>query len=489
MLLVFLVLFISMELVTSQPSESLQIEDGILTSVNQPIRSNILSLSYRYLKGIKLGAFDNVKHITTLILSNNKISYLPRSVFSNLTNLEDLSLAKNDRSLDFLTDQFSSLRNLKTLDLSETSIQPETTVFKGLPDDTSIKLPSLISRVTPNMFSVDLSRQVEKGDLTQYKCSLDFASSIPVHDSIASPGEKKFSAGPSLATLAVICMTAGVVESVEIDNKNCASVGYLYEPLSLRNMSIRGFGKNWYRLPISYNMLTLDENKITEISANVLNDLPQSINIVYLTENKISFLRSNVMNNSNIRQLYLSKNNIQVIENNAFRGLTSLWSLTLSDNKITDLQFIAGLPKSMVVLDLKRNEITQMPSLVFSYLIKLYWLDLSNNKLSKLSEYSFFGLTHLGTLLLENNNLTSIHKGPWDYLPCLQVLSFHSNNITSIKKGFATRMNNLKTLDFYSPMPMTVFERGIFYGLPLESVVNLPRNVKIIEPGLFKNYS
>lgn len=482
-----------MSCVRVESAQILEIDDGILISVTQLLtQDKFLNLSSLHLKSISPEAFDKVTHVTSLDLSNNKINELPESVFSKLTNLEELSLANNCDNLKFISNQFSSLKKLKSLDVSGKFVYSNSSMFVGLPDDAEIKIASnTFTVVSPTMFNVDTSRQFDKSDSSRFNCHGDFSKAYK--DFLKLENEtyhQNASMSNSVIDERMICMSDdGMVENVvgALGKENCRTLNFTNECLNLRNQSIRGFKKNWYNSTNTKDvLLLLDENAIEEIDENILNDLPSSIVSVYFNKNNIKMLKNNVMNNSNIYHLDFSENSIHTIESNAFEGFPSLLILEFIGNSITDLQFATGLPKSLEVLDVGANYISELPNDVFANLSNLIWLSIFANEVEVINERAFVGLNNLVTLAMEKNNITRVEKGPWDHLPCIKQLSFNSNNIKSIEKGFASKMNNLQDLSFYNTMELTKFDTGLFYGLPLNSQIFLPSNVESIRPGMFK---
>ncbi len=64
---------------------------------------------------------ENLKSVTSLDLRGKQISSLPRGLFQNLQNLEELNLSEN-QILSFNKEDFDDLKNLKKLDLSRNQI-------------------------------------------------------------------------------------------------------------------------------------------------------------------------------------------------------------------------------------------------------------------------------------------------------------------------------------------------------------------------------
>lgn len=464
-------------------SFQLHVDDGILKSVASTNEEPALNLSSLELKGIEVGAFDKVAHLTSLNLSLNRFYDLSESVFSKLTNLEQLSLSSNKNPIN-VNRLFSNLSKLKVLDLSGqwSGFTFSSDAFVGLPDDTEIKVTDGLFSLVPTMFSVNDSLQIGYQNLTSANCSLII------------PEKGKFSDLKKIFEhnkTTLMCITDGMIEEVGSENANCLSLPFATHFLYLNNRGIKSFKKNWYRLSKTNEILELylEGNKISEIDENLLNDLPSTLSTVILRRNYIKILKNNTLNNKFIKNLDLYHNNIRIIESDAFRHLTALVYLDLSYNEANDLHFVSSLPSSIQRLKLTRCNVTDIPEGIFSHLSDLRLLDLSWNKIEYIKKGTFSGLSQLNNLILNKNAIARIEKGPYDHLPCMQVLSFSHNRINFIEKGFARKMNNIRSLYIDYSVDIAKLEKGLLYGLPLNATVRGPAfRLESIQPGVFKNY-
>lgn len=468
-----------------------QIDNGILYSITPLSRHTFLNLSSLQLRNIAQGAFDHVTHITSLDLSNNQINNLSETVFSRLRNLQQLSLARTHNNL-LLDKHFQSLGKLKVLDFSESiGLMFSAKALKGLPDDCEIKFIENINFIKPQMFNVNESLQIGKQNLVLFNCSENFPDAL---NELIDQNNRFFECDESdYYEVNAICISDKVVSSVGLSNNNnrkCLTFNFPPGYLPLNNKNIKRLTRNWYRLPSTHSISTvnLNDNELTAIDENLLNNLPMSINSVCLKANNISALKNNVMKNKHIKALDLSLNAIQTIEKNAFGNLTSLVDLNLTSNYIKNLEFVSSLPKTLERLHLIDNNISMIPNDIFSHLTNLYDLDFTNNKIKFLNENTFTGLRHLSFLLLDTNALKTIQKGQFDHMPCMQVLSFRGNNIEFVEKGFARNLNNVRALYLDNPVKVGKFERGLLYGLPSTSTVYTSTYLKSVETGVFKNH-
>ncbi|KAM7408990.1 hypothetical protein PAMA_002621 [Pampus argenteus] len=133
-------------------------------------------------------------------------------------------------------------------------------------------------------------------------------------------------------------------------------------------------------LPMSIEELRFDDNRISSISEQSLQDL---INLKRL------ILDGNLLNNRGIGEM-------------ALNNLINLTELSLVRNSLTSPP--ANLPgTSLEKLQLQDNHINRVPPGAFAFLRQLYRLDLSGNNLSSLPQGVFEDLDNLTQLLLRNN--------------------------------------------------------------------------------------
>merc|ERR1719342_206939 len=87
----------------------------------------------------------------------------------------------------------------------------------------------------------------------------------------------------------------------------------------------------------------------------------------------------------------LNQNNITVLKDGAFWGLSKVTRLTLYDNKISTIHPDAfdGLTKDLLRLNVGRNSLSEVPSEALRPLKNLNQLDLSFNKIKDIKENTF----------------------------------------------------------------------------------------------------
>lgn len=123
-----------------------------------------------------------------------------------------------------------------------------------------------------------------------------------------------------------------------------------------------------------------------------------------------------------------------------------LHSLRIIDAGIVELvpeSFVDG--KKIELLDLRRNEITNIPANVFAAMEMLEELSLFDNKISNIEDGAFNGLGNLKQIFLAGNRLTVIGGGTFAGAENLEELFLDDNAIGSIASG-AINMPHLENI-------------------------------------------
>ena len=91
-----------------------------------------------------------------------------------------------------------------------------------------------------------------------------------------------------------------------------------------------------------------------------------------------------------------------------------------------------GIPPHVKIVFLYRNEITSIPSGIFSNLTECKNLNLERNNITQLRRGMFEGLVSLTSLKLSFNFIETIEPGTFDPLGNLNILWFDRNEITEV---------------------------------------------------------
>lgn len=156
------------------------------------------------------------------------------------------------------------------------------------------------------------------------------------------------------------------------------------------------------------------ETQVLDMSGNNLQILPRE-----------TFKRAGLIN---LQRVYLKSCRIGQIDDQAFRGLTNLIELDLSQNLLTaipsgtfqDVPFLRDLV-------LSHNPIQKIDSHAFQYVPGLVRLDLSHCDLQMIAPKAFEGVELLESLKLNGNKLTELRPRTVETLRRLHGVELHDN--------------------------------------------------------------
>ena len=135
-----------------------------------------------------------------------------------------------------------------------------------------------------------------------------------------------------------------------------------------------------------------------------------------------------------VKHLVLSYSNISFLQGNPFENLTSLQTLYLDHNNLTDEQINASQmgAKKVHYLDLSSNNIDRFPNVSTSRFPKLTELILSRNPLRHLRRQEMGNLSLLHTLLIKQSGVAVIDHDALACCPNLTRLDLDSNKLTQL---------------------------------------------------------
>lgn len=189
--------------------------------------------------------------------------------------------------------------------------------------------------------------------------------------------------------------------------------------LNVSHNAITSIPKNTF--PKLYELHTIDisHNNLTTIANAVLQTL-FSLRTLNLSYNAMEVIRSPVFGTlPTLLDMDLSNNQLVSIEKRALTKLSSLRSLTLENNM---LQELFEVPISLNYLNLRHNQISEIPAETWPSMNALLGIDLTGNRLAdNLSGDSFVNLLTLQRLHLNENGITRV---PWQSLAVLSTLQY-----------------------------------------------------------------
>uniref|UniRef100_A0A665UJM7 Slit homolog 1 protein n=1 Tax=Echeneis naucrates TaxID=173247 RepID=A0A665UJM7_ECHNA len=334
-----------------------------------------IDLSNNQISEIAPDAFHGLRALNSLVLYGNKITELPGGVFDGLASLELLLLNANKIHCIRAT-VFKDLENLALLSLYDNKIQ---SLAKG----TFSSLHSIQTlHLAQNPFVCDCN----------VKWLADFLRSNPIETSGARCASPRRLANKRIAQIKSNKFRCSAKEQYHIPGTDDRRQSYECNSKPVCPAKCR----------CEANMVDCSNLRLTKFPEH----LPSS------TE-----------------ELRLNNNDLSVLEaTGAFKGLSQLKKINLSNNKILDIEDGAFEGASSVVeLHLTANHLESVRGSMFRGMEGLRMLMLRNNRISCIHNGSFTGLTNVRLLSLYDNQLSTILPGTFDTLPNLSTLNLLAN--------------------------------------------------------------
>ncbi|KAJ0175532.1 hypothetical protein K1T71_008691 [Dendrolimus kikuchii] len=144
---------------------------------------------------------------------------------------------------------------------------------------------------------------------------------------------------------------------------------------------------------------------------SIPSEMDSETQVLYFTGNDLQVLQKEVFGKLglvNLQKIYLQRCRLQKIDSEAFKGLTNLVELDLSNNYLTVIPCsnFVFFP-SMMRLWINNNPITSVKAHCFQHLTLLNTLEMIDCKIELIERNAFSGLNHLEWLYLNGNRLTS----------------------------------------------------------------------------------
>lgn len=163
-----------------------------------------------------------------------------------------------------------------------------------------------------------------------------------------------------------------------------------------------------------------------------------------------------------VSDLRLGHNNIVEIRKRDLENITRLRMLTLNNNKINRVAFMAfSKLKNLQEIWLRDNDLIYIPRGLPDNLKKLY---MDSNNVVDIQKAQFANTSQLEYFTVEKNRVQTIEAGSLSKLRFLKYLNLQGNGISTISKGMFSNIRNLTTLTL-SNNPINKIESGAFENL------------------------
>ncbi|CAG5056585.1 unnamed protein product [Parnassius apollo] len=382
------------------------------TMVGRAIRDlpmlSLLDLNYNLIDKLNEGTFVDQTMLETLYLSHNNINIIHHGAFHRVPKLRIVDLNFNNivriHPESFLQQSSSGVEELSLIGNKIMHISEFRALLEALPrlrlldmsDNLLQEIPREALRGHPNLERLHLNRN-----------SIKFIEA------------EAFVAMPALRELHL--------------SKN--ALGDMNEAPFWNLPSLKG-------LDLSYNFFK-------RLQPKLLYNLP-SLRRINLSNNKLSvidpitFIETPLLEYVNISGNYLVSTHPAT-----FRNLANLYELDASSNKL--IEFIPGLPRGLEQLNLKQNQITNLPGPPSPDLDlpSLRTLDISYNGIQIIPYGSLKTLHNLRRLFMKRNGLRQIDATTFSDLDNLEILDLSFNQIISIHLKSFTKLAHLMEVNLY----------------------------------------
>lgn len=434
-------------------------EECVRFPKNAKINVDKMKLRNTKIREIRRGDLNKTAHLTYLeIEANYYLERVQSGSFFGMVNLRNLSISFNPR-LDMLeAGSFDGLANLQELMLIKNG-------FTRLIDVTFALLPKYLPNLSVLKLNENNFAEIHENDfLPMYDSSLSELGLVLcqieyIHPNSLSPLKhlKTLRLGENIFNSTVI--TDLIIKSTELfiplERLNLYSMGFKKNPphnlmnaIAKSNISVLNLSRNQFELlkndsfPYMPKIIQLDLRDV--LAVNITHDTFKTmpnLKILLLSKNKLFTVPFGVLlPQLNYLDLSLNSNvftpSYFTLDKNKFENMSNLWGLNLSRNNIHVLfnYSFVGLSK-LKVLGLKQSSIFYIGDGTFAPLKNLIFLDLEKNPFPNTSDFNkqiFYGLDKLKILLLDDCSIKSLVHDVFFHLKSLQHLSLTRNYIKTL---------------------------------------------------------
>lgn len=424
--------------------------------------------------------------IITIRLQGNRITYILRGSFKNLTTLRTLDLSSNRilvieddsfptsiQSINIASNQFSFtnekqfqyLPQLHTLSLQSNLIDVIPNVaFHGLQSlvnlwlsnnkigrllKTHLKdMPKLysftmasnklayiepgtftaINRTTTSVYMINLSgndlHDIPAGDFDNLRVTYIYLQ----NNRITKIKSNTFVNISSCTRLDLRNNEIERIESNGFFNSHCTytHIGH-GSTIPLKNIASKAFNK------YTGNFLYIHYSQVVNLLKDAFYDV--TMQDLHLQNGNVTVIAESAFHVSISRDLFLNQNKIQSIGGQIFRSSSSVYELNLQNNAIRALHDTSfnGLTVGNI-LDLSYNKLVTLPVKSLSALTTVRQLNLRNNEITSLPVGVTSSMTSLTHLYLQYNNISTIPAKVIENSTSLRFLYLENNIIDTVEK-------------------------------------------------------
>ena len=196
-----------------------------------------------------------------------------------------------------------------------------------------------------------------------------------------------------------------------------------------------------------------DSQKMLDSLAKSANNLVKQefscLNASFFND-RSSSISNHHTNNQVIEHVELDDNYIECVRFDSFVDLTSLVSIKLETNLLTELEpFTFSNLSLLLTISLKENKLKRIKAKTFYNLSSITDIDLSANDIEYLEENSFQMVDSLNVIRLTDNKLKLLKSFTFDPIQKVTMLILNLNQLDELESNALANLNHLTTLEMY----------------------------------------
>uniref|UniRef100_A0A7E4VPJ6 TIR domain-containing protein n=1 Tax=Panagrellus redivivus TaxID=6233 RepID=A0A7E4VPJ6_PANRE len=415
--------------------------------------------------------FEGFRQLRDLRIADCTTTSIPINVFRGLSNLKSLTLSRLGDNANLAGSMFEPVAALEKLTFTETAM-PEVPDKLFCPLGGHLQILNLTGNALTRarlgacplkqLLILDLSNNAIKA------FAADDLNAYPALRQLTADGNHLSELHPDAFRL------VGVLQRLDLERNDLAQIvelpaGLLHLNLAHNKLTMIPAAVAKLNRLVSLNLkgnsikddtpfsltaesletLDLSDNKLTAVPLKVFQLSQGSLLYLYLSGNQIAVLQPNGLSNlTRLQKLDLSSNSLKTLPNDVFAGLTDLIELHLSKNNIYDIEVgvFDDISRRLTRLDLASNMLVELPIAV-RRLTKLKSLDLRDNHIKKVQAHVLSKLPHINRLDFSGNKLSSIDS--YVFADCLRLneLDLSRNRINSLAADAFEKCPHLKAID------------------------------------------
>lgn len=194
-------------------------------------------------------------------------------------------------------------------------------------------------------------------------------------------------------------------------------------------------------------ILKISKSNIHELKASILKNMNKLEKLV-LDGNEIKYLQA--FPKLRLKKLFLANNKIELIRAQTFACLSELKLLSLENNEIFYIEDVFNGLTNLHEVNLNRNFLQVVEPGTFDTNTELTEISVNHNELHDLPINIFKHNINLEILRLHGNQLTSLHKNLFRNNRILKWIELGDNNIFFIDTAALEHLENLQFIDLAS---------------------------------------